>query len=226
MKTRSFLLLALLPFLTSCMVKHRVSYDTRKVMVDPALSPLDYIVYIKPFQDIRKDEIENHPYFNKPRTTRINNKDVCINAEKGYPKDSIAVDMARAMAAHFNQAKLFRMTVGGPSTYIQHYITGKLVYYQGTQKYSYGAMVGAQFGLLGALATAGIQSAGKIRIKLTDLALYTSKGELVAEFGDLEHEKEGDLPVDSACMKIYQNVDNAFMEFNDLLVEKIRAKLQ
>ena len=69
-----------------------------------------------------------------------------------------------------------------------NYFTGTINCFYGQEGFSTAAMVGAQFGLLGALVTAGAKSPGKIIIEIADMKLFKNDGTLVKDFGNFNKE--------------------------------------
>lgn len=63
----------------------------------------------------------------------------------------------KIMVEHFNKARLFKMSYYGENQYSDYYLTGTLNSFFAEQEFSTAAAVGANFGLVGALASSGIK---------------------------------------------------------------------
>src|SRR3546814_21097943 len=61
--------------------------------------------------------------------------------------------ITRLIAEHFNRVRLFDLTFYNQNLPGGYYLTGNLNRFYAEQKFSTGALVGSQFGLIGALAT-------------------------------------------------------------------------
>ena len=106
-----------------------------------------------------------------------------------------------------------------------YYLTGTLNSFYCEQEFSTGAAIGASFGLIGALATAGIKTPGKIIIDISDLKLYKKDGNLVKDFGNFYKEYKDDFKADANCWCAYWNANQMLKDFNTHLIEKIRNDL-
>ena len=145
--------------------------------------------------------------------------------KNNYKKDSVSAQMTRIMVEHFNRAKLFILSFCNDSSVSGYYLTGSINYFYGEQGYSTAAAVGAQFGLIGALATKGAKTPGKIIIDISDIKLFKKDGTLVKDLGDFYKEYKEDLSADAYCWCIYNNINEKLKDYNTHLIEKIRTDL-
>lgn len=129
------------------------------------------------------------------------------------------------MVDHFNKGRLFKMCFYDHSQYSDYYLTGVLNSLYGEQEFSSAAAVGAQFGLLGALATSGARTPGRIVIDISDIKLYNKVGSLVKDFGSFYKEYNEEFKADATCWCIYWNINDALKDFNTHLIEKIRNEM-
>ena len=219
-------LLIYLPFLLiGCTISQPVVYRTDDLSAPLSTKPIPIMIDIKILSDNRNVIKENGLQFSDPRQTKIDGKIICINSEKHYKKDSVVSQMTRMMVEHFNKARLFKMTFYSQSKFSSYYMTGTLNNFYGEQEFSKAAAVGAQFGLIGALATAGIKTPGKIIIEIADLKLFTKDGTLVKDFGSFYREYKDDFKADGYCWCMYFNINEKLKDFNSGLIEKIRSDL-
>lgn len=219
-------LLFLLPlFFIGCTINQKIVYQIDDISTPQSVAMIPAMVELRILEDNRVKIEENSVLFNNPRQTKLNGKQTCINSEKHYKKDSVVNQVTRMMVDHFNKARLFKMSFYNHSPYSTYYLTGSLNSFYAEQKFSTGAAIGASFGLVGALATAGIKTPGKIIIDISDLKLYKKDGTLVKDFGNFYKEYADDFPADANCWCAYWNSNEKLKDFNSFLVEKIRSDM-
>ena len=219
-------LIFLLPILfIGCTISQKISYKTSNLPVSQTEKLIPIMVEVRILQDNRAQVLENTILFSEPHKTKAIGDIACINAEKHYKKDSVASQITQIMVEHFNKARLFRMTYFNENIFSNYYLTGTLNRFYGEQEFSEAALVGSQFGLIGALATAGIKTPSKIIIEKVDLKLYKKDGTLIKDFGSFHKEYNEEFLADGYCWCIYRNVNEKLKEFNTLLVDKIRTDL-
>jgi len=219
-------LVLFIPFiLFGCTVTQRISYKVDKLPATTQSNTIPILVDVRILNDNRAQEEENAVLFTEAHSTKINGKTMCINSEKHYKKDSVSAQMTRIMVDHFNRAKLFKLSFCNDSSVSGYYLTGSINYFYGEQGYSTAAAVGAQFGLIGALATKGAKTPGKIIIDISDIKLFKKDGTLVKDLGDFYKEYKEDLSADAYCWCIYNNINEKLKDYNTHLIEKIRTDL-
>jgi len=218
-----FLLLPL--FLISCSMSQKIIYKTDDIVASQTTKTIPMVLDIKVLNDNRANIKENNILFTNPKTANIEGKTYFINSEKNYKKDSVATQITRIMVEHFNKAKLFESTFYGQNNNSDYYLTGTLNSFYGEQKYSSAAAVGAQFGLIGALATAKAKSPGKIIIDISDLKLFKKDGTLIKDLGNFYKEYKDEFRVDAYGWCIFWNVNEKLKDFNTHLIEKIRTDM-
>ena len=219
-------ILFLLPLLLlGCKISQKIVYKTNDLSVPNGIKTIPIFVDLRVLKDNRAQIGENNVLFTAPRQTKLNGEKSCINSEQHYKKDSVTMQITRLIAEHFNKVKLFNYTTYNQNNSKGYYLTGTLNNFYGEQKFSTGAAVGAQFGLVGALATAGIKTPGKIIIEISDIKLFNKDGVLIKDFGDFYKEYNEDLSADAYCWCIYRNINEKLKDFNSHLAEKIRSDL-
>lgn len=221
---KNLVLLSLL-FLIGCTVNQKIVYRTDDLSAPQTIIPIPAMVEVRIFEDNRVNVEENAILFNNPRQMKLNGKQTCINSEKHYKKDSVVNQISKIMVDHFNKARLFSMSFYNQSQPSDYYLTGTLNSFYCEQEFSTGAAIGASFGLIGALATAGIKTPGKIIIDISDLKLYKKDGILVKDFGNFYKEYKDDFKADANCWCAYWNANEMLKDFNTHLIEKIRNDL-
>jgi hypothetical protein len=208
--------------MTSCTISQKIVYKTNDLAVTEPVKTIAAKVEVRILEDNRANIEENSVLFNNPRQIKSDKKTICINSEKHYAKDTVVTQITRLMVEHFNQARLFEKAYYNKNNESGYYLTGTLNSFYGEQKFSTGAAVGAQFGLIGALATSGIKTPGKITIDISDIKLFKKDGTLVKDFGSFYKEYDDEFKADAACWCIYWNMNEMLKDFNTQLVEKIR----
>lgn len=209
-------------FLIGCTVSQKIFYKTDDLSAPQSVQTIPAMVEVRIFEDNRTYIEENKVLFNNPRQLKLNGKQTCINSEKHYQKDTVVNQLSKIMVDHFNKVRLFKMSFYNQSQYSNFYLTGILNSFYAEQEFSTGAAVGASFGLIGALATAGIKTPGKIIIDISDLKLYKKDGTLVKNFGNFYKEYKNDFKADAHCWCAYWNANEMLKDFNTHLIEKIR----
>jgi hypothetical protein len=212
-------------FIFGCTVSQKITYNIEDIATPPSVEQIPAMVNVRIFKDNRANIESNSLLFNNPRQMKLDGEMTCINSEKNYKGDTVANMITRMMVKHFNQASLFKMSYYEDNRYTDYYITGKLNQFYGQQKFSTAAAVGAQFGLIGALATSEVKTPGKIIIEISDLKLLKKDGTLVKDFGSFYKEYKGEFKADAACWCIYWNMNKKLKNFNSHMIKKIRADM-
>jgi len=210
--------------LMSCSGTKTISY--KKENLKPFDEYIPITVEIKELVDLRKDNVIGRYQYSMDKKEKLEGKNICINSEKHYKKETVGAQISQQIAEHFESVRLFKETTFGNINNADYYITGNIMYFYGEQNFSQKAQVGSQFGLIGALATSGTKTPGKVIIELSDLNLYKKNGTLVKNIGDFRQEYQEDMPADGYCWCIYDNVNQKLKDFNDELSEKIKAELK
>jgi hypothetical protein len=223
MKKLSYFLLPL--FLVGCAMTQRIGYKTDTLPYQPDLTPIPISVNVLFLTDNRAQNSENEVLFTQAHSAAVNHKSVCINSEKNYKKDSVAAQLTQMMVNHFNHARLFNYCTCNNESGCDYYLTGTLNTFYGEQEFSTAAAVGAQFGLIGALATAAVKTPGKIIFDISDIKLFKKDGTLVKDMGGFYKEYKEELPADAYCWCIFNNINQKLIEYNTYLTEKIRNDL-
>ncbi|RCW32056.1 hypothetical protein [Marinilabilia salmonicolor] len=220
------LLLFLPLFFIGCTISQKITYKTDDLAADKSVTPIPVVVDVRIFTDNRDSFEANSVLFSNPHQMRLDGKQMCINSEKHYKKDTVVNQFSRILVDHFNKARLFEMSLYDQSRFSDYYMTGTLNSFYAQQEYSTGAAVGASFGLVGALATSGIKTPGKIIIDVSDLKLFRKDGTLVKDFGSFYKEYVDEFKVDAYCWCAFWNANLMLKDFNTFLIEKIRNDME
>jgi len=211
--------------MVSCKPAQKIAYNTDKLQA-MNMSNINLSLSVQTFEDIRSQSETNATHFAaKQWQTKINGEQSCINSEVLYKTpvtEQMTVIFAQHLAKKIPQIRVFT----NQKEHADYYLEAKVKHFYGIQKFSSAAAVGAQFGLIGALATAGAKTHGTIIIELTDIKVFDKQNNLIATVGDFRKEYEGDFSADANCYCIYQNVNLKLSEFNDELINLLSLEFQ
>ena len=212
--------------MVSCKPAQKIAYNTDRLKAMEIRNNVNLSLSVQTFEDIRSQSEINATHFTaKQWQVKINGEKSCINSEVLY-KTPVTEQMSAIFAQHLAK-KIPQISVfTNQKEYADYYLEAKVKHFYGIQKFSTAAAVGAQFGLIGALATAGAKTMGTIIIELTDIKVFDKQNNLIATVGDLRKEYEGEFSADANCFCIYQNVNQKLSEFNDELISLLSMEIQ
>ena len=212
--------------MVSCKPTQTIVYSTDKLKTLELSNNVNLSFSVQTFEDIRSESEINETHFaSKQWQAKINGQQSCINSEVLY-KIPVTEQMTAIFAQHLNK-KMPQIRVStNQKENSDYYLEAKLKHFYGIQKFSNAAAVGAQFGLIGALATASAKTQGTIIIELTDIKVLDKQDNLIASVGNFRKEYEGEFPANANCLCIYQNVNKKLSEFNDELIGLLSLEIQ
>ena len=210
----------------SCNPAQKITYKTEKIQQLEVGRNVNVSLSIQSFEDIRSQS-ENNAVHLVARIWKVNHtgEQSCINSDVLY-KTPVSEQMAVIFAQHLAKKMPQIRVLTNQKENADYYLEAKLKQFYGIQKFSNAAAVGAQFGLIGALATAGAKTHGTIIIELSEIKLFDKQNNLIASVGDFRKEYEGDFPADANCFCIYQNVNQKLSEFNDDLINLLSLEIR
>jgi len=211
--------------MASCKPAQKIAYRTDRL--NPMeMSSTNLSISVQTFEDIRSQSEINATHFAaKQWKVKIDGEQSCINSEVLY-KTPVAEQMTAIFTEHLARKIPQIRVFSNQKEHADYYLEAKVKHFYGIQKFSTAAAVGAQFGLIGALATAGAKTYGTIIIELTDIKLFDRQNNLIASVGDFRKEYEGEFPADANCFCIYQNVNQKLSEFNDDLISLLSLEFR
>ena len=211
----------------SCSPTMKIAYRTDNLNVLETDKINNISLSIQFFEDIRSQSDDNFLHLTSGAwIERVNDERSCINSEVLYKKTPVGQQMSTIFAEHLSKKLPQLIVYINQKEYADYYLEAKVKYFRGIQKFSTGAAVGAQFGLIGALATAGAKTQGTIIIELADIKIFDKQNNLIATIGDFRKEYEGEFPADANCYCIYQNMNQKLSEFNDDLINLLSFEIQ
>ena len=197
-------------FLTGCALKHKIKYSVDDIQPQRNELLSGKILNIDLFEDIRSQFPENKILFEQPRETKINGERECINSEDNYATEVIPVQITNMVVAHFKKRGTFgEVTIDGKGN-TDFKLTGKIKRLYSKHTFSMAKAVGASFGLIGVLATFGIETPAEVEIIITDIKLYGKDSELIKTLNDVEERFNGNQKADAYCWSPYFLVDLKF----------------
>ena len=202
-------------FFLACKPAQKIVYNINDYQ--PSTETANVSVSIQIFEDIRSEFPDNQVHLQaKDIIAIINNTQSCINAERLY-KVPVGQQLADMLSQYLHRKAYFANVLVNQKEQADYYITAQIKHFTGFQDYSTKAVIGTQFGLIGALATMKLKTEGKITIELSDICVYDKNNALIAQIGDFKKEYDGDFPVDAYCYCIYRNINQCLAGFNEEL---------
>jgi hypothetical protein len=211
--------------MVSCKPTQKIAYNTDKLKAMETRN-LNLSFSVQTFEDIRsQSEINTTHFATKQWQAKINGQQSCINSEVLY-KTSVTEQMTAIFAQHLTRKMPQMKVFTNRKEDADYYLEARVKHFYGIQKFSKSAAIGASFGLIGALASAGAKTQGVIIIELSDIKVFDRQNNLIAMVGDFSKEYEGEFPADANCICIYQNINQKLLEFNDELISLLSVELQ
>lgn len=208
-----------------CALNQKIKYSLKDIDPSPNKSLQETSLSIEYLEDARKSVTDNEILFKNGRMTGFQGRKVYVNSEEHYKNPSVTNQVSTVIAEHINKRASFKTVMVSSKTITDFYLSGKLNTLYGCQDYSTGAAVGAQFGLIGALATSGIKTDGTIIIWFSDLKIFTKDDKLVKDIGEINETYSEQFPVDAYGWCIYTNVNTKLKEVVSKLSKKIEETI-
>lgn len=221
---RRLVLISLLSLLSSgCAFNQKLTYEMDDIQPERTSRLSDYVLDIQKFKDVRESINENRILFSQPRQTKADGVSSCINSEEHYEKGTVATQISTTISDHLRKKGIFKSVTVDKREAADFYLTGTIRRLYSQQEFSTSAVVGSQFGLIGALLTMNATTPGSIEIEFSDLQIFDKGGKLVGTLGPLRESFKGDLPVDAHCWSAYWNVNAKLKIAVDRLADRIRS---
>lgn len=220
------IVIGLATLLASCTANKAIIYRTKDIQGDQDQKLSKIIFDIEEFSDKRKDSSDNAILYANPKQFKLNRRQVCINSERHYKKSPATRQITTMLVEHLRKVNSFKAVVMNKKDTADYYISGNLTHFYGKQGFSASASVGAQFGLIGALATAGAKTKGNIIIEITDIKIYDKSNQVIKNIGTFRREYEGDFAADAYCWCIFNNVNEKLKEYFTELIVAIETSVK
>jgi hypothetical protein len=182
----------------------------------------DYVLDIQKFRDVRESIDENRILFSQPRQTKTDGVSSCINSEEHYEKGTVGTQISTTISDHLKKKGIFKSVTFDKKETADFYLTGTIKRLYSRQEFSTSAVVGAQFGLIGALLTANATTPGLVDIEFSDLTIFDKSGRVAGKLGPLRETFKEDFPVNAYCWSAYWNMSEKLRIAVDRLADRIR----
>ncbi|GFO56840.1 hypothetical protein GMSM_38470 [Geomonas sp. Red276] len=209
--------------LAACMPRQSIQYPVTDIVAVPD-SPFDKaILAVKPFQDGRKPLMTNCPDMGVGQIQK-DGKTFYYNCDNSYKTDSVTREISAMMVAHLKESHLFKDVLLADSAVpsdADYLLTGQVSKFDGLKEYSSGAVVAAQFGLLGALVNLAQNNPYEGTTVLDDVKLIRLKDNSVIWSGQITGHIEGTDTVDPSGWSCYTKANLSLREANGNLVNSL-----
>lgn len=222
---KQFCSILILVFMMGCKVNKPIKYKLKNIEANSEKSLSELVFDVEYFLDKRNETIDNMILFANPRNTKIDGVNACVNSERHYKKSPVTVQLVEALNKHLIKRNTFKRALVNKKDSADFYITASLFQFSSKQVLSSAAVVGAQFGLIGALATANAKTYGKVVIELRDIKLFNRKHELLKDIGKFRREYEGDFHADANCWCAFDNINAKLREYNTEFINLIEKEI-
>ena len=220
------IIIGLVTICSSCKVNMPISYKVKDIQSNQDQKLSKIILDIEDFNDKRKDNADNGILFANENMCKLDGQKFCINSEKYYRKEPVSQQITSLLVDHLKQRNSFKAVVKSKKDTADYYITGNLTKLYGKQAFSNAALVGSQFGLIGAVATSGTKTKGKIMFEITDLKIYNKKNQVIKELGTYKKEYDEDFPVDGYCWCMYANVNAKLKDYFSEFISTLETEIK
>lgn len=226
MNLRTAISIGFIALFSSCVMNKPIAYSVTSIQKNTDTKLSGIILDVELFTDKRKDSVLNGVLFVEDKECFVGDTRACINAEKHYKTIPAATQITNMFVKHLKARKSFKGVVMNRRDTADFYVSGNLTKFYGQQEFSTNALVGAQFGLIGAIATAGAKTRGMIIIEMTDVKIYNSKNEVIKDIGIYRKVYEDDFHADAYCWCMYDNINLKLKDYFDELVVEVETSIK
>lgn len=224
MKTTKGILLILtgLLVLTGCSQQITYSLDGIPKAVNSTFT--SNTLGVEAFKDVRVKPSNKQALFGKvQRVTQRGGKDWWFNDDREYKNQCVAPWITEMIVKHLNQSELFRsVTLKENATSDTDYILqGEIKKFEGYKEKSIGAEIGAQFGLIGAIATAGITNQYEATTVLNNVKLIRRDSQETIWQSVIEGKIEGEDYADAQGWSAYEKANLSLKDAVNQLIDEL-----
>ena len=216
---------AILLLFSGCIANYSIKYKYKKIAPTNNTKLSSFVFDIETFDDDRDDPNASVDFLINERMQRIDGRLYCVNSDYHYRKKTVPFQLTEVLSKHLMKKKVFKKVLINQKDSADFYITGKLIKFYGKQRISVKAIVGAQFGAIGALATMDTKSNSLFEIEMQELKLFNKKNELIKDYGNFKRTYEGEFKVDGHCWCAYENANKKLKDFYTDLTYAIEKDL-
>lgn len=223
-RTALSIVLALLA--TGC--AQSISYRLKDVPVISQSPFTSYTLTVKEFTDVRRPVDQVKSQWRSPYAARLvarNGEDWFYNSDELYKNNVAAPWITEMLAKHLTASKLFRdvkVSADGSSD-TDFLLDGRIEKFEALKEAGYSKLtqIGQLFGVLGALATAGVESQYEATTKLSELHLRYVKTQTVVWNGEAEATIGGSDYADPYGLSVYLKANESLKKAVEDLIRKL-----
>ena len=203
-RLKFFSFLLTLFFLTGCTIHQKVLYSLNDVSASIGSPFLQSSLTIKEFEDLREIRKEEGS-FNQPAMVELEGETWFYNGDDRYEKGTVGPMVTEMVAEHLRKTKLFENVFlnSDDAPKSDFLLEGKLKKIEAFRQYSTGATLASGFGLIGALATVGLESEYKGTTIIAPVKLIDLSSNTVLWQGEIKGEISGEDWADPYGWSVY-----------------------
>lgn len=208
--------------LAACMPRQAIKYTMNDIAI-VSDSPFEHaILAVKPFEDSRKPLTTDCPKMDVSQIKK-EDKSFYYNCDNFYKTDSVTREITGTIVSHLKQSHIFKevLLVDTPPSNADYLLTGKISRFDGLKEHSLGAVVTAQFGLLGALVNLARDNAYEGTTTFDDVKLISLKDNSLIWNSNIIGHIEGFDTVDPHGWSCYWKANLSLKEANANLVNSL-----
>lgn len=208
---------------SACAPRQTIKYPLDDVSAIPNSQFAKSVLAIKPFVDKRNPLQTDCPRFDVSTVVK-NDTRYYYNCDNHYKTESVAREVANAVAEHIKYSKLFdnAIVTDVPTPAADYLLTGRMAKFDGLKEFSVGSIVAAQFGLIGALVNlAMIDSKYEATTAFEGLEIVRLKDNVVVWRGDITGHIDGADTADPYGWSAYWKADLSLKDATSKLVSNL-----
>lgn len=208
--------------ISACMPRQAIKYSLDDVATTANSQFAKTTLAIRPFVDRRQPLKSDCPGMEVSKIER-EEKTFYYNCDNHYKTDSVTREMTKAITDHLDRTRLFEkvILVDTEAQNADYLLTGQVTRFDGLKEYRLGAVVAAQFGLIGALINLAVDSSFEATTSLDGLQLIRLKDNAVVWKGGVTGHIEGADPVDPYGWASYRKANLSLKEAGTKLANSL-----
>lgn len=210
---------------TGCAVTQPIKYSVEDIRSEK-ISLSQTKVRIEPVIDSRNNASSpSIAVTSSENKTTYQGKMICVNSENHYDSGKVSAQITDMLIAHIRK-KYPDVVLVSNNEQADVIVSSDIETLSAFQEASGAALIGAQFGLIGALMTANVTSKGEIEINFGRTVFKNRVGHVLSEIEPVQKKWSGEFSVDAYCFSPYRNVNEKLKMAIDELVEKMVSELK
>lgn len=222
-----FLFSIMLITLTGCATQ-RIAYKINDIPKVTNSIFKDSSLVVWEFRDEREGNSIEKSWYQEKRLVTKDRMKWYFNHNDYYKNKDISSGITKMIVKHLACSRLFQSVIlaDNATSRADYILEGAIRKFEGFKEQSAVALIGSQFGLIGALTTAGVKSEYRAHTMLIDVRLIeTNSNEIVWE-GDIEAKIRGKDYADAYGWSAYTKANSALKEVVNQLIKKIHNEIQ